>query len=85
MSLLRDPAVCAVLDSSNQAQEVERADEQAILQDIDSDEQSLVVAIPFLQQLHQLIRTCQFTAFWAEFNGASEGAKGAHYTPSGAW
>ncbi|KAI9631948.1 armadillo-type protein [Dioszegia hungarica] len=46
----------------------------AILSDIDSDDQSLVVVLPFLQKLHQLSRTCQFTQFWSELNGESEGA-----------
>lgn len=46
----------------------------AILSDIDSDEQSLTVVMPFLSELHRLIRTCQFTAFWAQVNGNSEAA-----------
>ncbi|KAK1925372.1 armadillo-type protein [Papiliotrema laurentii] len=46
----------------------------AILHDIDSEEQSLAVVMPFLQHLHDLIRQCQFTNFWKELNGSSEGA-----------
>lgn len=46
----------------------------AIVQDIDSDDESLTIAMPFLQNLHDLVRTCQFTKFWAEFNGKSEAA-----------
>jgi translation initiation factor 3 subunit K len=51
----------------------------AILSDIDSDDQSLVVVLPFLQKLHQLSRTCQFTQFWSELNGESEGASSTSY------
>ncbi|GFZ45285.1 Eukaryotic translation initiation factor 3 subunit K [Saitozyma sp. JCM 24511] len=47
----------------------------AILHDIDSDEQSLVAVMPFLQKLHELVRTCQFTKFWSEWNGGSEAAQ----------
>ncbi|WWD18418.1 eukaryotic translation initiation factor 3 subunit K [Kwoniella shandongensis] len=46
----------------------------AILHDIESDDESLVVVMPYLQNLHELSRTCQFTKFWAEFNGDSEAA-----------
>lgn len=46
----------------------------AILQDIDSDDDSFAQTMPFLQRLHDLIRACQFTKFWAEFNGKSEAA-----------
>lgn len=46
----------------------------AILQDIDSDEDSFTQTMPFLQRLHDLVRACQFTKFWAEFNGSSEAA-----------
>lgn len=51
----------------------------AILQDIDSDDQNLVSVLPFLQKSHQLLRTCQFTSFWTEINGDSEGANGAFF------
>jgi translation initiation factor 3 subunit K len=47
----------------------------AIVQDIDSDDESLTIAMPFLQGLHDLVRGCQFTKFWAEFNGSSEAAQ----------
>jgi translation initiation factor 3 subunit K len=30
--------------------------------------------MPFLEQLHQYTRTCQFTSFWKDFNGDSEAA-----------
>jgi hypothetical protein len=30
--------------------------------------------MPFLGRLHDLIRTCQFTAFWKELEAESEGA-----------
>ncbi|OCF33429.1 eukaryotic translation initiation factor 3 subunit K [Kwoniella heveanensis CBS 569] len=46
----------------------------AIIQDIESDDESLVAIIPFLQNLHELSRTCQFTKFWKELNGESEAA-----------
>ncbi|BEI86398.1 hypothetical protein CcaverHIS002_0606850 [Cutaneotrichosporon cavernicola] len=47
----------------------------AIVHDIDSDDESLIIAMPFLQGLHDLVRACQFTKFWAEFNGSSEAAQ----------
>ncbi|BEJ17134.1 hypothetical protein CspHIS471_0605350 [Cutaneotrichosporon sp. HIS471] len=47
----------------------------AIVHDIDSDDESLTIAMPFLQGLHDLVRACQFTKFWAEFNGSSEAAQ----------
>ena len=47
----------------------------AILHDIDSDDESLIFVMPFLQSLHDLVRTCQFTKFWAQFNGKSEAAQ----------
>lgn len=31
--------------------------------------------MPWLQTLHEKIRTCQFSAFWKEFNGSSEAAQ----------
>ncbi|KAK8858529.1 eukaryotic translation initiation factor 3 subunit K [Kwoniella newhampshirensis] len=46
----------------------------AILHDIESDDESLVVVMPFLQDLHELSRTCQFRKFWSEFNDDSEAA-----------
>ncbi|ORX40157.1 armadillo-type protein [Kockovaella imperatae] len=47
----------------------------AILHDIESDEQSLITVMPLLQELHTLLRTCQFTAFWKTLNGDEEGAQ----------
>ncbi|WOO77326.1 Eukaryotic translation initiation factor 3 subunit K [Vanrija pseudolonga] len=47
----------------------------AILHDIDSEDESFIATVPFLQSLHELIRTCQFTKFWSEFNGSSDAAK----------
>ncbi|WRT67722.1 eukaryotic translation initiation factor 3 subunit K [Kwoniella shivajii] len=46
----------------------------AILHDIESDDESLITIVPFLTNLHELIRTCQFTNFWKELNGDSEAA-----------
>ncbi|WWC70821.1 eukaryotic translation initiation factor 3 subunit K [Kwoniella pini CBS 10737] len=46
----------------------------AILHDIESDDESLSILVPYLTNLHDLIRTCQFTKFWTEFNGDSEAA-----------
>lgn len=46
----------------------------AILQDIDSDDESFIQTMPFLQRLHDLVRACQFSKFWAEFNGKTEAA-----------
>jgi translation initiation factor 3 subunit K len=37
--------------------------------------------VPFLQSLHELIRTCQFTKFWSEFNGSSDAAKRGYRLP----
>ena len=42
--------------------------------DIDSDEHSFEAVMPFLGRLHDLVRTCQFTAFWKELEADSEGA-----------
>lgn len=46
----------------------------AILQDIESEDDSLISVMPLLQNLHELMRTCQFTKFWSEWNGSNEGA-----------
>ncbi|TYJ58881.1 eukaryotic translation initiation factor 3 subunit K [Cryptococcus floricola] len=46
----------------------------AILQDIESEDEALVVVFPYLQNLHELSRSCQFTKFWAEINSNSEAA-----------
>ncbi|WVR06293.1 eukaryotic translation initiation factor 3 subunit K [Kwoniella sp. DSM 27419] len=46
----------------------------AILHDIESEDDSLVVVMPLLEKLHGLSRTCQFTKFWKELNGESEAA-----------
>lgn len=57
----------------------EEADEcQAILHDTDGEEGdgALELVMPWLQALHEKIRTCQFSAFWKEFNGSSEAAQG---------
>jgi hypothetical protein len=51
---------------------------KAILRDTDGEEGdgSLELVMPWLQTLHEKIRTCQFSAFWKEFNGSSEAAQG---------
>ncbi|CAD6581754.1 MAG: hypothetical protein TREMPRED_003078 [Tremellales sp. Tagirdzhanova-0007] len=49
-----------------------------ILHDIDSDDQSFVIMVPFIQKLHELIRTCQFTTFWKEFNSSTDVASRIH-------
>ncbi|WVN88673.1 uncharacterized protein L203_103886 [Cryptococcus depauperatus CBS 7841] len=46
----------------------------SIVQDSESDDETFIILMPFLQQLHQLIQTCQFTAFWDEINGSSQTA-----------
>ena len=38
--------------------------------------------MPFLQRLHELIRNCQFTAFWKELNGSSEAAQSGFLSAS---
>lgn len=38
--------------------------------------------MPFLQHLHELVRTCQFTKFWSEFKGSSEAANILHSNPT---
>jgi hypothetical protein len=55
----------------------EGANEQAILHDTDGDEGDggLESVMPWLQELHNLTRSCQFSKFWAEFNGSSEPAQ----------
>jgi hypothetical protein len=55
---------------------------QAILHDIDSEDESLITAMPFLENLHDLVRTCQFTKFWSEFKGSSEAANILHSNPN---
>jgi hypothetical protein len=52
-------------------------DSQAILHDIEGEEEDggLEIVMPWLQTLHSQVRTCQFSAFWKEFNGSSDGAK----------
>jgi translation initiation factor 3 subunit K len=71
LSLLREPSVCSP-DVTK-----EGADEQAILHDTDGDEGDggLESVMPWLQELHNLTRSCQFSKFWAEFNGSSEPAQ----------
>lgn len=32
--------------------------------------------LPFLSNLHNLLRTCQYSAFWALLNGSDEAATG---------
>lgn len=54
----------------------------AILHDIDSEDESLITAMPFLEHLHELMRTCQFTKFWSEFKGSSEAANILHSNPT---
>ncbi|WWC88611.1 uncharacterized protein L201_003524 [Kwoniella dendrophila CBS 6074] len=44
----------------------------AILHDIESDDEALTILMPKLTQLHDLIRTCQFTKFWKELDDNSE-------------
>jgi len=53
------------------------ADVQAILNDTDGEEGDggLESVMPWLQELHNLTRSCQFSKFWAEFNGSSEPAQ----------
>ena len=55
----------------------EGANDQAILHDTDGDEGDggLEAVMPWLQELHNLTRSCQFSKFWAEFNGSSEPAQ----------
>ena len=55
----------------------EGANDQAILHDTDGDEGDggLESVMPWLQELHNLTRSCQFSKFWAEFNGSSEPAQ----------
>ena len=49
----------------------------AILADTDGDEGDggLETVMPWLQNLHNLTRSCQFTSFWKEFNSSSEPAQ----------
>ena len=48
----------------------------AIIRDAESDDSSLIVILPWLEELAALIRTCKFTEFWGQWNGSSEGAQG---------
>jgi hypothetical protein len=61
----------------------EGANEQAILHDTDGDEGDggLESVMPWLQELHNLTRSCQFSKFWAEFNGSSEPAQRKLHLP----
>jgi hypothetical protein len=57
---------------------IAETDFQDIVHDLDSEEDDggLEIVMPWLQNLHSQVRTCQFTAFWKEFNSSSEGANG---------
>ncbi|ORY28514.1 armadillo-type protein [Naematelia encephala] len=46
-----------------------------ILSEIETEDQSLGLVMPLLQNMHELSRTCQFTAFWKEFNSESEASQ----------
>lgn len=50
----------------------------AILHDIESEDDTLIAVMPFLENLHELVRSCQFTKFWSEFNGSSDAANALH-------
>ncbi|KAK4685387.1 translation initiation factor 3 subunit K, partial [Tremellales sp. Uapishka_1] len=50
----------------------------AILQDIESEDDTLTLVMPLLSQLHDHVRACQFTAFWTEFNSQSEAVSALH-------
>ncbi|WVQ80520.1 eukaryotic translation initiation factor 3 subunit K [Cryptococcus sp. DSM 104549] len=56
----------------------------AILHDVESEDESLVLVMPLLEKLHELSRTCQFTKFWAVLNGQDEAANilRTRYLPS---
>lgn len=54
----------------------------AILSDIDSEDETFLQTMPFLQQLHDLVRTCQFTKFWTLFNSSSDAARILRENPS---
>jgi len=71
LSLLREPSVRGPLVYED------KTDEQAILADTDGDEGDggLETVMPWLQNLHNLTRSCQFTSFWKEFNSSSEPAQ----------
>jgi translation initiation factor 3 subunit K len=71
LSLLREPSV---RDSLVKKKETDR---QAILADTDGDEGDggLELVMPWLQNLHHLTRSCQFTSFWKEFNSNSDAAQ----------
>lgn len=57
---------------------------QAILHDTDGEEGDggLELVMPWLQQLHENVRACQFSKFWAEFNGSSEAAQSMPIPPA---
>jgi translation initiation factor 3 subunit K len=38
--------------------------------------------MPFLEHLHELVRSCQFTKFWQEYKGSSEAANILHSNPN---
>lgn len=46
----------------------------AILADIDSDDDTFLQTMPFLQELHAFVRTCQFSKFWAAFHDGGDDA-----------
>lgn len=54
----------------------------AILSDIDSEDDTFLQTMPFLQQLHDLVRTCQFTKFWALYHASSDAARILRENPS---
>lgn len=54
----------------------------AILSDIDSEDETFLQTMPFLQQLHDMVRTCQFTKFWSLYNAGSDAARILRENPS---
>jgi translation initiation factor 3 subunit K len=45
------------------------------VRDIESDDQGFVAVVPWLQELHTLVKACKFAEFWGEWNGKSEAAQ----------
>lgn len=70
--MLREPSVCAFLPIGDEG--IDKG-LKVILHDIESADEALVIVMPYLQKLHELSRTCQFTKFWQEINSDSEAAK----------
>lgn len=54
----------------------------AILSDIDSEDETFLQTMPFLQNLHDMVRTCQFTKFWEQYTASSDAARILRENPS---